>query len=98
MDQFQLDPDSETFVAGLVESGRFRSRQDVLRQSVALMRKREADTARFEAEIMKGIDDVKAGRSAPVDEAFDRLDAYIEELAAKKASRSAKTERDKKAA
>lgn len=90
MDDRNLGPDIEAFMESLVESGRYPSRDHVLREGVRLVRHREAGLARFDAEIMKGIEDVETGRTIPVDEAFDRLDAYIEELARKKKSKDRK--------
>lgn len=77
MDGSQLDPESATFIDGLVESGRFGSRQEVLRESVALMRKREAVRARFDAEIMKGITSADRDELVDVDEAFDAIDREL---------------------
>lgn len=74
----------EAFITEAVKNGRYGSRSEVLREGVRLVQEREAKWARFDAEIMKGIEDAEAGRSAPVDEAFDRLDAYIDGLVAKK--------------
>ena len=74
----------EAFITEAVKNGRYGSRSEVLREGVRLVQEREAKWARFDAEIMKGIEDAEAGRSVPVDEAFDRLDAYIDDLVSKK--------------
>ena len=87
MDGYQkLDTESETFVDALVESGRFASRDEVLRESLLQMKRREARLAKFDAEIRKGIDDIEAGRTHSVDDVFDRL--------TKKYRAAAKKERD----
>jgi len=69
-----------------VKNGRYGSRSEVLREGVRLVQEREAKWARFDAEIQKGIDDIEAGKTVPLDEAFDRLDAHIEEIVRKKTS------------
>lgn len=68
-----LDRDSEVFVDSLVESGRYASREEVLRESLQLMQRREARLAKFDAEIRKGIDDIEAGRTYDADKVFDLL-------------------------
>jgi antitoxin ParD1/3/4 len=75
----------ETFITDAVKNGRYGSRSEVLREGVRLVQEREAKWARFDAEIQKGIDDIEAGKTVPLDEAFDRLDAQIEEIVRKKA-------------
>jgi len=72
----------EAFIAEAVKNGRYGSRSEVLREGVRLVQEREAQWARFEAEIQKGLDDVEAGRVRDAEEVFDELDAYIEELIA----------------
>lgn len=74
----------EAIVDKLVKGGRYGSRSEVLREGVRLVQEREAKLARFDAEIQKGLDDVKAGRVIPAEEAFDRLDAYLDELMRRK--------------
>ena len=76
----------EATVDALVRAGRYGSRSEVLREGVRLVQEREAKLARFEAEIMRGLADVEAGRTIPAEEAFDQLEAYVRELVAKKAA------------
>jgi antitoxin ParD1/3/4 len=73
----------EAFITEAVKKGRYGSRSEVLREGVRLVQEREAKWARFDAEIEKGLDDLDAGRSRPLDEVFDDLDEYIEGLRAK---------------
>jgi antitoxin ParD1/3/4 len=80
----------EAFITQAVKNGRYGSRSEVLREGVRLVQEREAKWARFEAEIQKGIDSADRGELIPVDEAFDELDRYIEDIIARK-------ERDKAA-
>ena len=47
---------------------------------------REARRAELRAAVQRGLDDIKAGRVADLDEAFDRIDAMLDELEAGKRS------------
>jgi antitoxin ParD1/3/4 len=76
----------EAFVADAVKNGRYGSRSEVLREGVRLVQERETKWARFDAEIQKGIDDSEAGRTVPLDEAFDRV---REKIRSKKAGKRA---------
>ena len=76
--QPQLSPDDEAFIDEALRSGRYASRAEVLREGIPLVRERQAQWARFEAEIQKGIDELDAGRSIPLDEAFESVRQHIE--------------------
>lgn len=65
----------ESFVARLVEAGRYNSKSEVLREGVRLIQDRETRLAALDASIARGLSDVEAGRTTPVDEVFDRLEA-----------------------
>ena len=71
----------ESFVTGLVKSGRYNSRSEVIREGVRLVQEREAKLAALETAIARGIADVDAGRVKPADEVFDRLQAKYEGMA-----------------
>ena len=73
-----LGAESEESLRLLVDGGQFATRDDVLREGVRLVRDRVA----LRAAVQAGIDDADAGRVMDVDEAFDRLDLHIRELAA----------------
>ena len=64
----------ESFVARLVETGRYNSKSEVLREGVRLIQEREARLAALDASIMRGLADAEAGRTAPAAEVFDRLE------------------------
>jgi antitoxin ParD1/3/4 len=64
----------ESFVARLVESGRYNSRSEVLREGVRLVRKRETTLAALDAAIARGVADVEASRAKPIAKVFDRLE------------------------
>jgi antitoxin ParD1/3/4 len=77
----ELGKQLETFVAGLVESGRYNSKSEVLREGVRMVQDREARLAALDAAIMRGLADADSGRAAPADEIFDRLEAKYRALA-----------------
>ncbi len=65
----------EGIVGTLVKSGRYNSRSEVLREGVRLIHERETRLAALDASIMRGLEDVKAGRTVDIDAATDRLHA-----------------------
>lgn len=65
----------ESFVTKLVESGRYHSKSEVLREGVRLVQEREARLTALDASIARGLADVDAGRVKPSSEVFDRLEA-----------------------
>ena len=71
----------ESFVAKLVESGRYNSKSEVLREGVRLVQEREARLAALDASIERGLADVEAGRTTPAEEVFDRLEAKYRAMA-----------------
>lgn len=75
----------ERFVARLVESGRYGSKSEVLREGVRLIQDREARLAALDASIARGVADAKAGRTRSVAKVFDRLEAKYAAMADKKA-------------
>ena len=71
----------EKFIAGLVKSGRYNSKSEVLREGVRLIQERETRLAALDAAIARGIADAEAGRIKPVGEVFARLEAKYRDLA-----------------
>jgi len=65
----------ETFVASLVETGRYNSKSEVLREGVRLIQEREARLAVLDQAIARGLDDAEAGRVRPAADVFSRLEA-----------------------
>ncbi|RJF74177.1 type II toxin-antitoxin system ParD family antitoxin [Rhodopseudomonas palustris] len=55
-DTFKLDEHSAAFVESLVESGRYETADDVVRDSLRQMQAREAKLEALRAEIQKGLD------------------------------------------
>lgn len=63
----------EGYVQKLVDSGRYGSKSEVLREGVRLVQDRETRLAALDASIMRGVADAEAGRTKPADEVFRRL-------------------------
>lgn len=55
-ESYKLDEHSAAFVESLVESGRFETPGDVVRESLRQMQAREAKLEALRAEIQKGLD------------------------------------------
>jgi putative addiction module CopG family antidote len=66
-----LPADLEQFVLAKVRSGRFSSADEAIAAGVRLLRQQEeAEEARTLEDIRRGLDDVRAGRTQPLAEAF----------------------------
>jgi antitoxin ParD1/3/4 len=63
----------EGFVSRLVETGRYNSRSEVIREGVRLIHERETKLAALDAAIARGLADVEASRVTPLAKSFDRL-------------------------
>ena len=64
----------ESFVADLVEKGRYNSKSEVLREGVRLIQEREMRLAALDASIARGLADADAGRTKPAEDVFERLE------------------------
>lgn len=71
----------ESFVAKLVESGRYNSKSEVLREGVRLIQEREARLSALDASLARGLADAEAGRVKPAADVFDRLEEKYKRLA-----------------
>ncbi|WP_321859835.1 type II toxin-antitoxin system ParD family antitoxin [Burkholderia cenocepacia] len=71
----ELGQQLEAYVAKLVESGRYGSESEVLREGVRLIQDREAQLNALDAVIARSLSDAEAGRGADAAEVFDRLEA-----------------------
>jgi antitoxin ParD1/3/4 len=76
-----LGQNRESYIAQLVESGRYGSTSEVLRESVQLIQDRETQLAALDVSISRGLADADNGRTKPADEVFGRLDAKYRSLA-----------------
>ncbi|MFN3818352.1 type II toxin-antitoxin system ParD family antitoxin [Blastomonas sp.] len=64
----------ENYVAKLVESGRYNSKSEVLREGIRLVQDRETRLAALDASIERGVADAAAQNVRPIDDVFDRLE------------------------
>ncbi|WP_068876635.1 MULTISPECIES: type II toxin-antitoxin system ParD family antitoxin [unclassified Phenylobacterium] len=71
----------ESFVSRLVETGRYNSKSEVLREGVRLVQEREARLAALDGSIARGLADADAGRIKPAEGVFDRLEAKYRAMA-----------------
>lgn len=65
----------ETFVTSLVETGRYNSKSEVLREGIRLIQEREARLAVLDNALARGLADAEAGRVKPAADVFARLEA-----------------------
>lgn len=63
----------EDYVQKLIETGRYGSKSEVLREGVRLIQDRETRLAALEDAIARGRADADAGRTIPAEEVFRRL-------------------------
>jgi antitoxin ParD1/3/4 len=73
----------ENYIQQLVDTGRYGSKSEVLREGVRLVQDRETRLVALDASIMRGIADADAGRTKPARNVFDRLDAKYRSMADK---------------
>lgn len=71
----------EAVVDRLVESGRYGSTDDVLREGVRLLEEKEHHLAKLDAALARGLADVEAGRVRPLKEVFDELQERYRRMA-----------------
>ncbi|MDI1263245.1 MAG: type II toxin-antitoxin system ParD family antitoxin [bacterium] len=67
----------ESFVTRLVESGRYHSKSEVLREGIRLVWEREARLAALDASVARGLADADSGRVKSSADVFDRLEARL---------------------
>lgn len=68
----------ESFVAKLVETGRYNSKSEVLREGIRLIQEREARLAVLDQALARGIADDAAGRVSPLADVVARLERKYE--------------------
>ncbi len=67
----------EAVVEALVENGRYGSKSEVLREGVRLVQERETELAALRTALEEGLEDIRAGRTRPAEEVFDRLEREL---------------------
>ena len=75
----------EGYVTKLVETGRYGSKSEVLREGVRLIQDRETQLVALDAVIERGIADSDAGRGERAENVFDQLEAKYQAMADGKA-------------
>ena len=65
----------ETFVSGLVASGRYRSPDAVLREALRRFQEQETRLGALDSAIERGLADAEAGRLTHASDVFDGLEA-----------------------
>ena len=73
----------EAYIQQLEEAGRYGSKSEVLREGIRLVQDRETRLAALDASIARGLADVEAGRTAPADAVFKRLEDKYRAMAEK---------------
>lgn len=79
-----LGPTLERYVSELVDSGRYNSKSEVIREGIRLVQEREARLAALDAAIAGGLEDVAQSRTVDAGEMFNRLEAKYKAQAASK--------------
>ena len=70
----------ESFVTKLVETGRYNSKSEVLREGIRLIQEREARLAVLVQALARGLADADAGRVKPAGDVFARLEAKYQAM------------------
>lgn len=70
----------EAFVAKLVETGRYNSKSEVLREGIRLIQERETRLSVLDQALARGLADAEAGRVKPVSEVVARLEAKYQAM------------------
>lgn len=70
----------ESFVTKLVETGRYNSKSEVLREGIRLIQEREARLAVLDQALARGLADADAGRVKPAGDVFARLEAKYQAM------------------
>lgn len=73
----------EHAIERLVATGRFSSKDEVIREGIRLLEERERKLEKLDAALSRGIADAEAGRVTPADDVFDRLERKYQSLASK---------------
>ncbi len=73
----------ESYIQQLVNTGRYGSKSEVLREGVRLVQDRETRLVALDASIMRGVADMDAGLTKPASDVFSRLDTKYRAMADK---------------
>ena len=70
----------ESFVTKLVETGRYNSKSEVLREGIRLIQERETRLSVLDQSLARGLADAEAGRVKPMSEVASRLEAKYQAM------------------
>lgn len=70
----------ESFVTKLVETGRYNSKSEVLREGIRLIQEREARLGVLDQALSRGVADADAGRVKPLGDVAARLEAKYQAM------------------
>jgi antitoxin ParD1/3/4 len=68
-------PTLETYVTELVQSGRYNSKSEVIREGIRLVQEREARFKVLDAAVARGLDNIARDRVSDAEVVLGRLDA-----------------------
>lgn len=69
-----LGPKLEETIRRLIETGRYHSKSEVIREGVRLVEEREKRLAALDAALARGLADAAAGRVQSAEDIFDELE------------------------
>jgi antitoxin ParD1/3/4 len=69
-----LGPQLENFVSKLVETGRYNSKSEVLREGIRLIQERETRLSLLDQALSRGLADAEARRVKPMSDVVSRLE------------------------
>jgi antitoxin ParD1/3/4 len=75
-----LTPELEQLVHGKVQSGRYNSASEVVREALRLMEERDLLKVEMRKKITQSLDSQRLGRLVDGEAVFDRLEAELDEL------------------
>lgn len=75
-----LGPQLESFVAKLVETGRYNSKSEVLREGIRLIQERETRLSVLDQALARGLADAETGRVKSMSDVVARLEAKYQSM------------------
>jgi len=79
----ELGKQLEAYIQQLVDTGRYGSKSEVLREGIRLVQDRETSLSALDASIARGLTDIEAGRTVPAGDVFKRLEDKYRAMAEK---------------
>ena len=81
----ELGKQLEAYIQQLVDTGRYGSKSEVLREGIRLVQDRETRLAALDTSIARGLADIESGRTMPAGDVFKRLEDKYKAMADKPA-------------